>query len=103
MLQIELRTPGEPDGVQGVTLTLLQSLQNGEAGVQNLTTSIELTPEDRILTTAPLYHAYGFDLGITIGLKMGSTLYLEDEVSPARIVKVLREQEVNLLPGMPSL
>lgn len=87
---------GEPKGV-------LRSAGNLESGVANLATSIELSPEDRILTTAPLYHAYGFDLGITIALRMGSTLYLEDEVSPARIVKVLREQEVNLLPGLPSL
>ena len=87
---------GDPKGV-------LRSEANVEQGVKNLTTTLELTPEDRILTTAPLYHAYGFDLGITLALKMGATLYLEDEVSPARIVKMLREQEVNLLPGLPSL
>ena len=87
---------GEPKGV-------LRTDENLAAGVANLEATLELSPDDRILTTAPLFHAYGFDLGITVALKQGATLYLEDEVSPARIVKILREQEVNFLPGMPSL
>ena len=68
---------GDPKGV-------LRSAANLEAGVANLASTIDLSADDRILTTAPLFHAYGFDLGITIALRMGSTLYLEDEVSDLR-------------------
>jgi long-chain acyl-CoA synthetase len=87
---------GDPKGV-------LRTPANLEAGAASLKTSIEVTPEDRILTTAPLYHAYGFDLGMVLALRYGATLYLEDEVAPKRIVKILREQEIDLLPGTPSL
>jgi long-chain acyl-CoA synthetase len=87
---------GDPKGV-------LRSAQNLEAGVRHLEGTLELSPEDRILTTAPLYHAYGFDLGMTVALRKAATLYLEDEVSPTRIAKILREHEIDLLPGMPSL
>jgi long-chain acyl-CoA synthetase len=87
---------GEPKGV-------LRTPANLEAGALNLKTTIEVSPEDRILTTAPLYHAYGFDLGMALALRFGATLYLEDEVAPKRIVKILREQEIDLLPGTPSL
>jgi long-chain acyl-CoA synthetase len=87
---------GDPKGV-------LRTPANLEAGAANLKTTIEVSPEDRILTTAPLYHAYGFDLGMVLALRYGATLYLEDEVAPKRIVKILREQEIDLLPGMPSL
>ncbi len=87
---------GEPKGV-------LRTPANLEAGAASLKTSLEVTPEDRILTTAPLYHAYGFDLGMVLALRFGATLYLEDEVAPKRIVKILREQEIDLLPGAPSL
>src|SRR5579883_3159451 len=62
---------GEPKGV-------LRSAANLEAGVKQLESTLELSPEDRILTTAPLYHAYGFDLAMTVALKQGATLYLED-------------------------
>jgi long-chain acyl-CoA synthetase len=87
---------GDPKGV-------LRSSANIDSGAKHLEAALELTPEDRILTTAPLYHAYGFDLAMAVALRQGATLYLEDEVSPTRIVKILREQDVDLLPGMPSL
>jgi long-chain acyl-CoA synthetase len=51
----------------------------------------------------PLFQAYGFDLGLALALRYGATLYLEDEVAPKRVVKLLREQEIDLLPGTPAL
>jgi long-chain acyl-CoA synthetase len=87
---------GEPKGV-------LRSDENLEAAAVNLQKALDVQPEDRILTTVPLYHAYGFDLGLALALRFGATLYLEDEVAPKRIVKLLREQEIDLLPGTPQL
>ena len=87
---------GEPKGI-------LRSDDNLEHAAVNLAKALEVTPEDRILTTVPLYHAYGFDLGLVVALRFGATLYLEDEVAPKRIVKLLREQEIDLLPGTPAL
>jgi long-chain acyl-CoA synthetase len=87
---------GEPKGV-------LRTEENLEAAAANAAAALEATPDDRILTTVPLFHAYGFDLGLLLALRFGSTLYLEDEVAPARIVKLLREQEIDLLPGTPGL
>jgi long-chain acyl-CoA synthetase len=87
---------GEPKGV-------LRTDENLEAAAVNAAKALDVTPEDRILTTVPLYHAYGFDLGLALALRWGATLYLEDEVAPKRIVKLLREQEINLLPGTPGL
>ena len=87
---------GEPKGV-------LRSDENLEAAAVNAAKALEVTPEDRILTTVPLYHSYGFDLGLVLALRWGATLYLEDEVAPKRIVKLLREQEIDLLPGTPGL
>ncbi len=87
---------GEPKGI-------MRTNENLEAGAMLAQKALEVTAEDRILTTVPLYHAYGFDLGLVLALKYGATLFLEDEVAPKRIVKLLREQEINLLPGTPSL
>ena len=87
---------GEPKGI-------LRTNENLEAAAQLAQKALDVTAEDRILTTVPLYHAYGFDLGLVLALRYGATLFLEDEVAPKRIVKLLREQEINLLPGTPSL
>lgn len=87
---------GEPKGV-------LRTDENLEANAVLAAAALDVTPEDRILTTVPLYHAYGFDLGLALALRFAATLYLEDEVAPKRIVKLLKDQEIDLLPGTPSL
>ncbi|HJZ87105.1 MAG TPA: class I adenylate-forming enzyme family protein [Polyangia bacterium] len=87
---------GDPKGV-------LRTSGNLEASTKLITSALEMTPNDRILTAVPLYHAYGFDFGLLPGLKLGATLYLEDEVAPRRIAKVLREQEISIVPGTPTV
>jgi long-chain acyl-CoA synthetase len=87
---------GDPKGI-------LRTDENLEYAATQVARALEVTPDDRILTTVPLYHAYGFDLGLALALRYGATLYLEDEVAPRRIVKLLREQEIDFLPGTPGL
>lgn len=87
---------GDPKGV-------LRTAENLEAICQSLKESLDITEEARVLTTVPLFAGYGFDLGLLIALRYGATLYLEDEVSPKRIVKLIREQEIDLLPATPPL
>ncbi len=87
---------GNPKGV-------LRTDENLEAAAVQTAKALEVTADDRILTTVPLYHSYGFDCGLALALRFGATLYLEDEVAPKRIVKLLREQEINVLPGTPGL
>ncbi|HWE31635.1 MAG TPA: class I adenylate-forming enzyme family protein, partial [Polyangia bacterium] len=87
---------GTPKGV-------LRTDDNLEAAAVQTARALEVTSDDRILTTVPLFHSYGFDCGLAMALRFGATLYLEDEVAPKRIVKLLREQEINVLPGTPGL
>jgi acyl-CoA synthetase (AMP-forming)/AMP-acid ligase II len=107
------KQPKEPPGKAAVVLFtndssgdpkgLLRTDENLEAAAHQIANALEVTPEDRLLTTVPLYHAYGFDFGIVLALRYAATLYLEDEVAPRRVVKLLREQEIDLLPGTPAL
>jgi long-chain acyl-CoA synthetase len=87
---------GDPKGV-------LRTEENLLANCDHVQRTLDVASEDRILTTVPLYAAYGFEMGLALALRYGATLYLEDEVSPKRIVKILREQEIDLLPGTPPL
>jgi len=65
--------------------------------------TLDLKETDRVLCAMALHQSYGFDLGLCPSLALGATLYLEDEVSPKRIAKLLREHQVDLLPGTPAL
>ncbi len=87
---------GNPKGI-------LRTDENLEAVAVQTAKALEIVADDRILTTVPLFHSYGFDCGLALALRFGATLYLEDEVAPKRIVKLLREQEINVLPGTPGL
>ena len=51
----------------------------------------------------PLFHAYGWDLGFLPVLKLGATMFLEEEISARRIGKLIREHDVDVLPGTPSM
>ena len=87
---------GEPKGV-------MRTEDNLEATAKLAGEALEITPDDRILTTVPLYHAYGFHLGLVLALKRKATLHLEDEIAPDRLIKVLKDHEINVLPGSPTL
>jgi acyl-CoA synthetase (AMP-forming)/AMP-acid ligase II len=64
--------------------------------------TLNLSSEDRVLCTAPLYHGYGFDLGLVGLLAHQSTLLLEEELVVARLAKLMRDGEADVFPTTPA-
>ena len=87
---------GDPKGV-------LRTDKNTTAAVDHAIDALELTEKTRLLVAVPLFHAYGWDLGFLPTLKLGCTMFLEEEISARRIGKLLREHEIDVLPGTPSM
>jgi acyl-CoA synthetase (AMP-forming)/AMP-acid ligase II len=87
---------GDPKGV-------LRTDKNTVAAVDHAISALGLTDTTKILVAVPLFHAYGWDLGFLPTLKLGATMFLEEEVSARRIGKLVREHEVDVLPGTPSM
>ncbi len=87
---------GDPKGV-------LRSSKNTMASVDHAIAALAMTEKTKVLVAVPLFHAYGWDLGFLPTLKLGSTMYLEEEISARRIGKLIREHEVDVLPGTPSM
>lgn len=87
---------GDPKGA-------LRTRENVEAVVDNSIAALEIDDSSRLLVAVPLYHAYGWDLGFLPALRTGATMYLEEEISPVRVGKILREQAIDVLPGTPSM
>jgi long-chain acyl-CoA synthetase len=96
LVQFTTDAGGDPKGV-------LRTEENLCAAADAIAASLEVKPEDKILTTVPLFHAYGFDFGLLLAMKYGGTLFLEDEVAPNRVQKITREQDIDLLPATPSV
>lgn len=87
---------GDPKGV-------LRTEENILASVDNAIAALDLTNESRILTAVPLFHAYGWDIGLLAALKVGATMFVEEELSARRVGKVLRDSAIDVLPGTPTL
>jgi long-chain acyl-CoA synthetase len=87
---------GDPRG-------LLRTEKTTVAAVDHAIAALGLTGDSRILVSVPLFHAYGWDLGLLTTLKLGCTMFLEEELSARRIGKLLREHAVDVLPGTPQM
>jgi len=77
------------------------SADNVLAEAENITTTLELGLGDRILSGVPLFHSYGFDLGVLPTLYSGATLLLEDAFVPRRTLRRLAYRVTAFL-GVPA-
>jgi len=96
VVQFTATVGGDPKGV-------VKTTDNLKAAAAAIGETLNVKGDDRILCTMPLHHSYGFDFGLLACLAHGTTLFLEDEISPKRIAKLLREQSIDLFPGTPAL
>ena len=87
---------GDPKGV-------LRTDKNTIAAVDHAIAALGMSEKTRVLVAVPLFHAYGWDLGFLPTLKLGSTMFLEEEISARRIGKLLRDHEIDVLPGTPPM
>jgi long-chain acyl-CoA synthetase len=80
-----------------------RTYRNLAAEARNVTTALSLDGEDRALLSIPLFHSFGFDVGLVSTIRAGAAICLEDEVAPNRLLKLVREQRITLLPGSSTL
>lgn len=96
VVQFTATIGGDPHGI-------VRTDANLEALSSALSNTLELAKNTRVLCAVALHHSYGFDFGLLASLAYGATLFLEDEVSPKRIAKLLREHAIDIFPGTPAL
>ena len=82
LLKFSSGSTAEP---KGIALTA----DNVLAEAETVTATLELRPGDTVLAGVPLFHSYGFDLGVLTTLVAGSTLVLEDAFVPRRTLASL--------------
>jgi acyl-CoA ligase (AMP-forming) (exosortase A-associated) len=89
-------------GSTGMPKGVSTSQRNVVVGAQIVSTYLESTPEDRILSALPL----NFDAGMsqfTTSLRAGATLYLLRSRLPGDLLKALRRHEITGVTGVPPL
>ena len=100
--EIDLGTILYTSGSTGMPKGVATSQRNVVVGAQIVSTYLENTPEDRILSALPL----NFDAGMsqfTTSLRSGATLYLLRSRLPGDLLKGLRRHEITGVTGVPPL
>lgn len=87
---------GDPKGV-------LRTRENYEAVSSQLIETLQIDTNSKILVAVPLFHAYGWDLGLLTMLRSGATIYLEEEISSRRVAKLIRDHNIDIMPGTPLM
>ncbi|MEZ4401884.1 MAG: class I adenylate-forming enzyme family protein [Kofleriaceae bacterium] len=82
---------------------VLRSEKNTVAAVDHAIAALKLDASSRLLVAVPLFHAYGWDLGLLPTLRLGATMFLEEELSARRIGKLIREHKIDVFPGTPHM
>jgi acyl-CoA synthetase (AMP-forming)/AMP-acid ligase II len=95
LLKFSSGSTAEPKGIA-------LSSANVIAEVENVTRTLGLGDGDRILAAVPLFHSYGFDLGVLPTLYAGSTLALEDAFVPRRTLAALSDPRISVFLGVPA-
>ncbi len=63
-----------------------------------------LASEDHVaLAIIPLFHVFGLNVIVNLGLRVGSTLVLDDFTNPAATAELVREHQVTIMVGPPTL
>jgi long-chain acyl-CoA synthetase len=95
LLKFSSGSTAEPKGIA-------LSAANVIAEVENVTRTLGLGEGDRILAGAPLFHSYGFDLGLLPTLYAGSTLTLEDVFISRRMLAALTDPRIAVFRDVPA-
>lgn len=91
-------------GSTGKAKRVTRTQGNLLAEYKALAATIELTEQDRILCTVPLYHAHGFANCLFAALFSGGTLVLmQGEFNPREATRLLAEYKITIYPAVPFM
>jgi len=100
--EVDLLTILYTSGSTGMPKGVATSQRNVVVGAQIVSTYLENTPQDRILSALPL----NFDAGMsqfTTALRVGATLVLQRSRLPGDLSRALRRHEITGVTGVPPL
>jgi cyclohexanecarboxylate-CoA ligase len=87
-------TTGEPKGVVHSANTLLSS-------VNAMAERFRLTPDDVLMVVSPVAHMIGYAASVTLALRMGATMVLQDTWEPRSGVAAMAAEGVTFTAGTP--
>jgi acyl-coenzyme A synthetase/AMP-(fatty) acid ligase len=79
------------------------TVANVLAEAENVVATLAITSADRIYAPVPIFHSYGFDLGVLPMLTAGAGLVLRETFVPRRVLAEVADPAVTIFLGVPSI
>jgi long-chain acyl-CoA synthetase len=89
-------------GSTGESKAVALSIENLLAEAETVCRTLGLTSEDRIVSVAPAYHSYAFDLGFLPLVQVGASLSLHETLVPRRVLADLAAPASTVFLGVPA-
>lgn len=93
----------QSSGTTGLPKVVFRSAASIDAVCKAMTDAIDFRSDDRVLATVPLCHSYGLEHGLLAPMWAGSSVLLVPGLDLHLIMQLLAEQNITLLPGVPSM
>ena len=91
-------------GTAGKPRAAMLTHGNLEANLtQSKSTEDHVRSGDVIFTVLPLFHIFGLNVAMTMGLSVGATVLLVQRFDPTTAIESISERSVTVLPGPPSM
>lgn len=95
-MQYTSGTTGFPKGV-------MLSHQNIVQNAASISEVLQVTPEDRLCLTVPLFHCFGCVIGTLVSHGSGAAMVLNDVFSPDAILDTVEKERCSLIYGVPTM
>lgn len=89
-------------GTTAAPKAIAMAAENMMSEAGNVVASLGLTSRDGILASVPLYHSYGFDLGVLGSLFSGAQLIIHEHFIPRKTMRALQDH-ASVFLGVPSM
>jgi long-chain acyl-CoA synthetase len=91
-------------GTAGQPRAAMLTHRNLQANIeQTQSPAGRLTSDDVIYGVLPLFHIFGLNVMLSIGLAVGATVVLVQRFDPLTAAETIRDRKVTVVPGPPSL
>ncbi len=63
----------------------------------------QITPDDVVMGCLPLFHVFGLVVGLNAAVRVGASLALIPRFDPAAAIKVIGDEKVTIMQGVPTM